>query len=382
MRKIVVFGFLFSILLLIAGFSGCDRASQLLPPAAPPSEEITVGVVLPLTGRFSESFGVPMQRGLELALSEINESPPNGVKLVFVVEDDMSTTEGAVAAFDTLIHEKGVPVILGPASSTQTEAAFKVAQANRVVAISPISAARGLSAMGDFLFRVSLTTDVLVPAGIAVTQASLGYQRVATLYDEADLFATDGNAAVLEALAANGVEVLTTETFVGGDPDLSELLTRIQALDPDAVFVSTVPPDRLRVLTQRHELGFSVPFFARSLTGLDIASIGAAAEGTISFVGWSPTGDVPKNRTFLENYGAAYGSEPSQYAAASYATLHILAAAIATADSTDSTALRDALAGIHGLETLFGEFSFDANGDAVYAPQVVVVRDGRVVAFE
>ena len=120
-------------------------------------------------------------------------------------------------------------VILGPSTSSQTEAVFPIAQENQVVAISPTSAARGLSAIGDFVFRVSLTTDVLTPSGIEVTQTKLGYQRAATLYDEIDLFSTDGDEAVQEVLAAKGVEVVTTETFQGGDTDFSEQLTRIQS---------------------------------------------------------------------------------------------------------------------------------------------------------
>ena len=121
---------------------------------------------------------------------------------------------------------------------------FPVAQENQVVAISPTSAARGLSAIGDYVFRVSLTTDILIPRGIEVTQAKLGYQRVATMYDETDLFSTDGDASVQEVLAAKGIKVITTETFQGGDTDFSEQLTRIQTLNPDVIFVSCLSPEK------------------------------------------------------------------------------------------------------------------------------------------
>ena len=379
-KKFTLFAFLFAIVVLIVGFSACDRVSQIVQPATPQmteaSEDISIGVVLPLTGRLTDTFGIPISQGFELALSEINAT-----HLKFIIEDNQSTIDGAVEAFNKLIHQDKVSVILGPATSSQTQEAFQAAQKNEVVALGPTSATRGLSAIGDFVFRISLTTDVLIPIGIKVTHAKLGYQRVATIYDETDLFSTDGNEAVREALTANGVEVLTTEIFQGGD-DVSAQLTRIKALNPDAVFVSALPADKPNILTQRHQLGLSVPFFVRTLTGVDIKALGAPAEGAISFVGWSSMGDAPGNQAFVQNYSAEYGTEPNNYAASAYATVYILAEALANAQSADSTAIRDALANIKDFDTIFGKFSFDANGDAVYEPKVLIVNNGKFELFE
>ena len=250
------------------------------------------------------------------------------------------------------------------------------------MAISPTSAATGLSAIGDFVFRVALTTDILIPRGVEVTQTKLGYQRAATMYDETDLFSTDGDASVQEVLAAKGVEVITTETFQGGDTDFSEQLTRIQALDPDVIFVSCLSPEKPGILMQGHELGISAPFIVRTLTATDVQAAGAAAEGAITFVGWGAALDTPGNQAFVENYNAKFDMEPSNYAARAHATLHILAEAIANAHSTDSAAIRDALASIRDFDTILGKFSFDANGDAVYDEKVLIVKDGKLVRFE
>ena len=75
-QKIITFTFLSVVIVLIAGLSACDRVSQIIQPATPPmaepGAEISIGVVLPMTGRLTESFGKPMQQGFELALNEIN----------------------------------------------------------------------------------------------------------------------------------------------------------------------------------------------------------------------------------------------------------------------------------------------------------------------
>lgn len=385
-KKIITFTFLSIVIVLIAGLSACERASQITRPDAPqiaePSEEISVGVVLPLTGRLTDSFGTRNSQGFELALSEINAAPPSGIKLKFIIEDDQSTIDGAVEAFKKLIHQDGVSVILGPSTSSQTEMAFPVARENQVVAISPTSAARDLSAISDYVFRVSLTTDKLIPPSIEVTQAKLGYQRAATMYDETDLFSTDGDAFVQEVLAAKGVEVIATETFQGGDTDFSEQLTRIQALNPDVIFVSCLSPEKPGILMQGRALGISASFIVRTLTAAEVQAAGVAAEGAITFVGWGTAVDTPGNKTFVKNYTDKFGIEPTNYAARSYATLHILAEAIANAQSTDAAAIRDALASIRDFDTIFGKFSFNADGDAVYDEKVLIVKNGKLVRFE
>ena len=385
-QKIVTFTFLSVIIVLIAGLFACERISQITQPTTPemvePSEEISIGVVLSLTGRLTDPFGTPISQGFELARSEINAAHPSGTKLNFIIQDDQSTIDGAVEAFNKLIYQDGVSVILGPATSSQTEMAFPVAQENQVVAISPTSSARGLSALGDFVFRVALTTDKLIPPGIEVTQAKLGYQRAATMYDETDLFSTDGDAFVREVLTANEVAVIGTETFQGGDTEFSEQLTRIQTLNPDVIFVSCLSPEKPGILMKGHELGISAPFIVRTLTAADVQAAGAAAEGAITFVGWGAAVDTPGNKAFVENYSAKFGTEPINYAARAYATLHILAEAIATAQSTDAAVIRDALASLKDFDTILGKFSFNADGDAVYDEKILIVKDGELVPFE
>ena len=370
---------------LIVGFSACERVSQITQPTTPQvddkSDAISIGVVLPLTGHLAAA-GELMKQGFDLALGEINNGQPGSPQFKFIIEDDASTPEGAVAAFNKLIHEDGVSVILGPATSSATEAAFPIAGENRIVAISPTAGKRGLGAISDFVFRIPLATDVVVAKGIPVTHAKLGYQRVATMYDETDGFSTDRDKALQETFTVNGIEVLTTEIFRSGDTDFSAQLTRIQALNPDAIFVSALPPEKPLILVQADALGISVPFIVSSLTNVEVAAAGAAAEGAITFIEWLPTDDSPENQAFVKNYSATYGMEPNVFAAASYVTVYILAEAIQNAQSTDSVSVRDALSNIMDFDTVFGKFSFNADGDAVYAPGVLVVKDGTLQPFE
>ena len=198
------------------------------------------------------------------------------------------------------------------------------------------------------------------------------------------LFSADGATVMGEALAANGVEVLTTETFQSGDTNFSAQLTRIKALNPDVIFVSALPPDKPEILIQARQLGIpdSVSFIINTLTTADVQAAGDAAEGAIAFTSWVNTADTPGNQTFIQNYHTKYGTEPNIWAAQSYASIYILAKAIADAQSPDATAIRDALANITDFDTVLGQFSFDAVGDAVYDPVVLIVQNEELRIFE
>ena len=382
--------FVLAVAVLIVGLSACDQIGQLLSPATPQMEglngEIRIGLSLPLTGRFVAAFGyLPTQQGFELAREEINHSGMLGdAKIAFIAKDDRGTVEGAIEAFNKLIHQSGVPAILGPGLSSQAQEVFPIAQQNRVVVFSPTSGASSLSALGDFAFRAALTTDVLIPSGIKATQAKLGYQRVATIYDKSDFYSTDSDTVARAAFADNGIKVLTTETFQTGTTDFSAQLTRIKDSNPDAIFLSALSPDISAILIQGRQLGIpdSVPFIIPDLPSDEIQAAGDAAEGVISFTGWASIADTPGNQAFIQNYRTKYGIEPNIFAAQSYAAVYILAEAIVEAQSTDPTAIRDALANTNSFDTVLGQFSFNAVGDAVYDPVVLIVENGDFQIFK
>ncbi len=346
--------------------------------------EITIGVVLPLTGQLSAG-GQSLIAGFDLAREKINRSSLlNGAKINFIMEDNRSTPEGSVEAYNKLIHRDSVSVIIGPYTSSATSEAFPIAQQNEVVAISPTSASPGLSAMGDFLFRASLTVNWLIPGGVRTTHEQLGYQKAATIFQAGDVFAQNSDAIIKETLHQNGVEVLITESFQVGQTDFSEQLTRIKESNPDAIFLSALPITEANdILIQTREIGIppEVHFITQTLTPGEIERAGAAAEGAISFTAWTSTADTPGNRAFVDNYTMRAGVEPSAFTAQSYAAVHILANAIANAQSIDSRAIRDALAKTRDLDTILGKFSFDANGDGIYNPVVLIVRNGKLEVF-
>ena len=377
--------------LLIAGLSACDELTSILSDREIPGQtpdEILIGIVLPFSGRYVESPDDPTTKrylnGFLMARDEINAAQLVPPRLRFIIEDDQSTIEGALSAYNKLIHEDRVAAILGPASSTQVEMAFPVAEANRLVAIGPSSAAQGLSAIGDYVFRVNQPVDKIIPRGVRLTHKRLRYQRVAKLVTGDDVYSTSADSLFAESLDTIGVEVLSTETALLRAGDYTEQLTRIKALSPDAIFVSVQPLDMPDIMIQARQIGIGtdIPIIAPLLSSTEVQEAGDAAEGTITFTSWSIKAETPRNEAFVDNFRAKYELEPNLFSVLAYTSVYLLTNAISNAGSIEADAIRDALAETEDFDTVLGSFSFDAVGDPVYDPIVLVVRDGVLEAFE
>ena len=357
------------------------------------AEEIMVGAVVPLTGSL-EATGRGMKNGFELAVKEINaSSPPGGRTIRLLVEDNRSDLEGNRAAYDRLV-ERGVPVILGPFTSSATDSVVvPLSIREKFVAVGPTSAANGLSAKSDYLFRTTLSVSSLVPEGVRCLADLRGYENVAAIVNAADTFSMSSHDEMKMAFLENGINLVSEQEFrrTGNEelPDLTEQLRAVANASPapQALFVSALPPGRTGVMVQARTLDIDISFVHTLLT-IDEAGraddrLSGSAEGAVSFSNWNSGIDTPGNMEFVDGYREEYGAAPNAFAARSYASVYILARAIAAGGgSTDSEAIRDALAEIdedNKLETVLGEFYFDVNGDAVYDPVVEEVRDG---AFE
>jgi branched-chain amino acid transport system substrate-binding protein len=388
-RRFTQFTLVLAIVALIVGLSACDQIQQVLLPAQPetPPEmedvgvEIPIGVVLAQTGEFAPAYGLPMLGGFELAREHINNSGMlGGAKLKLIIKDDQSVS--AVEAVNKLIHQDEVSAIVGFAISTQLEQVIPIAEENGVVVVSSVSSAPDLSARGEFIFRVGLNSGVLNPAAVKATHEKSGYQTAATIYHLGDTYATRSDEAFRAALVESDVAVVTTETYQDGDTDYSAQLTRIMELNPDVLFISALGSHIPQIMIQARQLMPNVSFIVPELTSIEVEAAGDAAEGTVTSIGWLSTADTPLSQAFVNSYIRTYSAEPSAWAAQSHAAFHILAMAIAKAQSVNANAIRDALAKTTDLDTVVGKFSFDPNGEAVYDPIVLTVNNGQFEVFE
>ncbi len=386
-------------LLIVALLSGaCAPPAAPAPaaPAEPAAEEaapaepaglsgvIKVGCAHALSGPIA-LYGEPIANGIHLAESEINASGYLGdATLEVICEDTAGDKAQSINVFQKLINQDKVVGILGPTLSNSAFAADPVAQEAGVVVLGSSNTASGITDMGEFVFRDSLPESDVIPNTIRVAREKLGFDKVAVMYGNDDQFTKSGYDVFAAALADQGLEVVATETFAKGDSDFSAQLTKIKSLEPQALMVSALAEEAANIMIQARQLGLDVPILGgNGFNSPKLAEIaGPAAEGAISGAAWNIGNPNEESQKFVAAYREAYGNDPDQFATQSYTAAWLMATAIKNANSTDSAAIRDALAAITDFPTPLGNYAFDENRNPVHPPVLLIVKEGHFAVFE
>jgi branched-chain amino acid transport system substrate-binding protein len=371
---------------LLIGAVGFSVAAQ--------SAEIKIGVAEALSGGAAQ-YGNSIRNGFRLAVEQINASGTLGaVKITLVIEDEQGKKEEAINAFKKLIFQEKVLMLFGPTLSNSAQAADPIAQGAKIVVFGTSNTADGITSIGDYVFRNSVTEADVLPVTIATAVRNAKIKKVAVMYGNDDVFTKSGFDNFVKALDGQKVPVTTTETFAKGDVDFKAQLTKIKASNPDAIVLSALLAEGAPIMVQARQLGINVPFIGGN--GMNSVKVFDLAKGASDdlWIGspWSIENRAPANNSFIVDYTKAYKSAPDQFAAQAFDAMHIAAAAIKSIKLTgnlakDRSALRDALPAVK-WNGATGAFSFrratDKGGKpAGYdAQQVPIISVTRGVRYE
>ena len=358
--------------------------------------DVKIGVAEALSGGAAQ-YGVAIRNGLQLAADEINAAGGvNGNKLQLVIEDEQGKKEEAINVFKKLIFQDNVLMVFGPTLSNSAQAADPIAQAAKTVAFGTSNTADGITSIGDYVFRNSVTEADVLPETIKMAVKKSGIKKVAVLYGNDDVFTKSGYDNFKKALDDLKIPVTTTETFAKGDVDFKAQLTKIKAGNPDAIVLSALIAEGAPIMVQARQVGLNVPFIGGN--GMNSVKVFELAKDKSDglYVGspWSASNASPENGKFLKAYSDKYKTAPDQFAAQAYDGMYIAAQALKQVKlsgnlAADRTALRDALPAIKWTGAT-GPFQFrratdkagkPAGYDAQQTP-IVSVTKGTQFAIE
>jgi branched-chain amino acid transport system substrate-binding protein len=365
----------------------------ILPAAH--AADIKIGVAEALSGGAAQ-YGASIRNGFQLAVEEINAAGGiNGDKIVLVVEDEQGKKEEAINVFKKLIFQDRVLMVFGPTLSNSAQAAHPVAQAAKTVAFGTSNTADGITSIGNFIFRNSVTEADVLPATIETVKRKTGLKQVAVLYGNDDVFTKSGYDNFKKALDDQKIPVTTTETFAKGDVDFKAQLTKIKGTNPDALVLSALLAEGAPIMVQARQVGLNVPVIGgngmNSVKIFDLATGGASNNLWIGSP-WSIENKAPENTKFIDAFKGKYTNSPDQFAAQAYDAMYIAAQALKATKRTgdlnaDRLALRDALPSVKWTGAT-GAFEFrqatdragkPAGYDAQQKPIVSVTKDGKYV---
>lgn len=341
---------------------------------------IPVGAAFSLTGAAAQ-YGESQKNALELAAEELGAA--GGVSYELSIEDDETDPKQAIQVFDGFVAG-GSSIIVGPTLSNTAKQTNPVAQDAGVPVLGISNTAEGITEIGDYIFRDSLTEEAVIPQTVAAATEQFGLGKVVVMYSNDDAFTESGYQAFADSLEAEGVEIAETLTFSKADTDFRALLDKAKGHNPDAVVVSALIEAAVPLVTQARELGIDVPIIGGN--GFNspalIEGAGAAAEGVVVGAAWNSASDNPQNVAFIDAYTAAFGKAPDQFAAQSYAGLQIIDAAVRANCSGERDDIKAGLTGISDVPTVLGDVSLDENRDAVHEALVQIVENGAFVILD
>jgi branched-chain amino acid transport system substrate-binding protein len=339
-------------------------------------EPVKVGVVFSQTGG-AAVYGATQRNGVQLAADELNER--GGVTYELVIEDDASDPAQGITAFEKLINQDQVSIIIGPTLSNTAFSTDPIAQDAGVPVLGVSNTAAGITEIGEYIWRNSLTEQQVIPQTIEAAAESFGLEQVGVLYGDDDSFTVSGYETFVDALEDQGIEIVTTQTFAKGDTDFAPQLTAARNAGPDALIVSALAEEAALILQQARDLGLDVPVVGGN--GFNspavIEQAGEAAEGVVVGAAWNSASEEPATADFIAAYEEAYGSAPDQFAAQAHAGMHLVAMAVERGCSAEPDSIRDGFGELEGVETVLGDFSFNEDRDADHPAVVQIVEGGR-----
>jgi branched-chain amino acid transport system substrate-binding protein len=345
------------------------------------AEPVRFGQIAPLSGGGAVS-GPSHVNGARLALEMVNAAGGVlGRPAELVVEDGLSTPDGAVAALRRFAERGDIAGVLGSTRSVEMHAlAPEALKAGRPVLFGGTDPA--LTTLGNpWLFRCQPSDAYSARAMAAFGVDDLGKRNWAILHSS-DPFGSSGAAALRAALEGLGAQVVLARDYPNQRGDFAALARAVAASDADvlASYVS-FEPDQVAMARAVRTAGVRLPWigsqFIASTAVLEGA--GEALHGTYAAAAFHPDANT-EARAFADRYAQTFGGARADFFAAwPFDAVTVLARAINTAGTAEPAAVRGAILAIRGHGGAEGEFNFDAKGDGLHGYNVVRNEGGRIV---
>ena len=273
-------------LLAFASLTSCDNTTTTTEPS---EREVLLGGLFSLTGSWS-TLGHTGKAAMELAVDDVNEYlARNAARIRFVaaIEDTKLDPQIALAKAQAL-RARGVPLLIGPQSSSEVANLKPFVDANGLLLVSPSSTAGSLAISGDNVFRFT-PGDSLEGAAISAMMWEDGMRAIVPVWRD-----DTGNSGLEQTTRASfarlGGAVLAGVKYGGTATDFNSTLASVGA--------------QVRQAIEQHGTGKVAVYLAAFD---EVASIftSAAADPLLSSVRWYGSDGVVQSDALIQNRQAA-----------------------------------------------------------------------------
>lgn len=243
-------------------------AAGISRPAIAAKEPIPIGYLPALTGP-SSSTGIGINRGIQLAVQEINAAGGvDGRQLELITRDTQSDPTKAVNAAAELTRGQKVSVVFGPVNSGESLAVVPLLARTKTPQVHPC----WVDTLTDvqkypMCFRNAPTNQQIGDAANRYVVDVLKRRKVAVISDTTG-YGTASVNAYAPMLKAKGAEVVYQGNVDAANPDLKPELLRMQSAGAEAIMPWSVNAGFLsRIINTRGQMGWDVPIVGQTTLG-------------------------------------------------------------------------------------------------------------------
>ncbi|GAA3098864.1 branched-chain amino acid ABC transporter substrate-binding protein [Pseudonocardia yunnanensis] len=363
------------------GGAACDTSKGTL----------IIGMIAPLSGGLS-ALGLGMKNSADLAVDQANQKcTVPGYQLAFQPEDDQATPQIAGQAATKLASDPSVVGVVGTLNSSTAQVVQPILSERDIPMISPANtgpaltmgenAATAPSRQFDNYFRVATTDLIQGPFAANYLVQTAGKKNIAVI-DDGKTYGSGLAEQFSQQATKLGAKVVAREKVGERDTDFSGVITRIRALNPDAVYYGGEYPVAGPLSAQLAAAGLNVPLMGGDgIVDAQFVALGGRPGDLATNVG-APAASLPSAQQFIKDYAAAnYPEEFSAYGAFTYDSTNVIIAALAKAlaNGDYSEAKRaDIVKAVQDtkIDGAGGPISFDQYGDTTNKVLTVYTVEG------
>jgi branched-chain amino acid transport system substrate-binding protein len=259
-----------------------------------------------------------MKRGLQLALTRLNESGTTR----FRVHLPAAGATSVVRIAEELRSDPSVVGVVGHPESGNTLEALPIyadaehAGANAVVLVSPTASSPRLSGISPWFFRVAPSDDNAAQFVALWVHDSLKSQRAAIIYRN-DSYGREWSSTFGRAFVKHGATVVQRDPYLTGITEWTAYAQMIARQHPDVLLFPGDAADAVELLRALKDAHVEIPFIGGD--GTEAMRTSSEAKGARFVAFFRPErATSAEGQLFLKRYHDAYHDEPDMFAALSY----------------------------------------------------------------
>lgn len=352
--------------------------------AAASAESVKVGLIAPLTGEVAV-YGNAVKEAVQLYIDDFNAADhPFDINLI--IYDDKGDPTEAMNAYNKLVYQDDIAVLLGPVTSSPTFGVAEASVDDGIPALTPTATHPDVTTYGDNFFRACFEDPFQGGSMAKFAASELKATTAAIIYNNADTYSIGLHDAFMKTAEEVGLTVTTTEAYGASDIDFRAQLTNIIKTNPDVLFIPYYYNVTYMICSQARELGYTGTFLGvdgtdgvLSIEGADVSVF----DGMYFANHYSADSDSPVTQAFIKEYTDKYGATPNALAALGYDGAMIVCDALERVyndgvkiDGESSyEAIIEALRATE-VDGVTGHITFDENNNPIKTLSVIQIKDG------